>query len=278
MIAAAITALLPPRSTAILRLLSSPLAFAEAPLFSVVRTAEELAEPEPDDPDLVNRAALMQADMEWLERQVGHLDLKLREQSQQIEALSGLREELGSTSKIVIGRVLGPSPNPRESVLRVSLVGLEGVKVGHWVASGGPLDPNGPPIGQVLAGESLIGRVSAIDGWVATVQLATDGQFRSQVQLATPLDTARWEIVPGAGFALKGTGAGQMQIEGAEVDFYAAGAVIALVPASRLLPAPMTLGRISESQRRDDSQLHFDLTLDPWVRAADSRYVYIIAP
>ena len=275
---AAVTALLPPRSTAMLRLLASPLAFAEAPLASLVRRTQEAAKADPVDPEIQDRIALQAEEIEWFELQVGHLDLRLREQQAQIQDLTGLREKVGPTYKIIIGSVLGPSPNPREDGLLVSLFGLEGVQVGLWVASGAPPDPNGQPIESKLAGESLIGRVVAIDGKLATVQLVSDSQFLTQVQLAKSLDTARWEIQPSPGLALQGSGSGQMRIEAAKQDYFTEQARIVLVPASRLLPTPMSLGKLTASRKRDDSQLHFDLTVAPWVRATELRYVYIIAP
>jgi cell shape-determining protein MreC len=278
MVLAAFAALMPARSAAIFRFLTSQLAFAQAPLTALVRSAGEAIHDTPDDQALAEQLALMQADIEWFERQVGHLDLRLREQQQQIETLTRMRDTVGSQGRIIIGRVLGLSPNSREETLLVSLVGLDGVQVGQWVAAGDELDPNVKDYAQRLAGECLIGRVKAIDGWVATVQLTSDPKYRTQVQLAIPQDDARWKLLVDQPEALFGIGGGQMRIEGSQTDYYAKGAVLVLAPASRLLPSPMTLGRITGSRRRDETQMHFDLKVQPWRRAADLRYVYIIAP
>jgi hypothetical protein len=75
---------------------------------------------------------------------------------------------------------------------------------------------------------------------------------------------------------LEGQGAGRMRITQAVEDYFHSGYRLVVVPASRDLPAPMTLGRIEAAMPRDDSAQHFDLTVVPAGPVEKLTHVYVL--
>lgn len=219
---------------------------------------------------------------EWeqqLRRLVGQQDLLLEELRRQVQALSGIRDQLGESSlRIIFAPVVGVDTSPSRAALILGKGGLHGVTAGQWVAAGRAAEQR--PSGQVrelLLSEWLIGRVCEVQPYEARVQLASDPQFGPlTVTVVRELADGRWQSRAGE-FLLRGAGGQRMRIEEADADLLAEGyrIVVARLPAA--LPVSMALGTIQQCRPVPTSPLHFDLEIEPIGAPQRLSHVYVIA-
>lgn len=275
LVLAAIMSILPSRWTGGLRNLAQPLQWVVTPVSSLTRAltrrGSTLAENTLSPVD-----AALQEENERLSRQLGHFSLEVAQLREEIDRLSGVRGAIGDeNARILIARVVGPVSDGQRDALRLSRGEFQGVTKGQWVVAGLRNADDGLSGRELLARQWLIGRIDEVYTQESVVQLTTDREFREVVQLARPTDDGGWELLP-TQMPVYGTG-DKLEIRQAAADYLAAGAPIVVAPASSQLPMPMTIGRIVKSERLEATQLHFNLTVQPWGPARQLEYVYIIA-
>jgi cell shape-determining protein MreC len=283
--ASILTALLPAVWTVWVRGLLQPLLIPQRLFTAMTQRAVRLADHSSDPPRsvaeiqaLMEERDALQRENEALTRALGHEQLRLGEAEERLGALTGLPEQLpDSNVQIVIAPIIAYDSSPSHETIRIQLSARQSevVAVGQWVMAGAP-EKAGTDARVAYDRQWLIGRVTQVLPHLASVQLVTDRAFRGlDVQFARPLSDGTWERAEETGLL---TGAGQgMRIEQATQDFYTSGYKV-VVAVSRGLPFPLTVGRLTGSNRRTDSSQHFDLSVAPWASIDKLTYVFVLAP
>jgi cell shape-determining protein MreC len=276
MIASAASAFLIPRPwTDWLRGPFQATAFLQWPATSAAREADRVV-----DDALARRLSAeasrrLRAENEALQRQVVNLQLQLADLAEEVELVTGLRDQLpDSHVVIVLAPVIAYDADPRRETLQILLKPWTRplVRKGQWVAAGVYESPT--RVG--LARQWLIGQVTEVQTRLARVRLATDPAFRTEVRVAVPATGGGWEMTE-EGCVLDGKGDGRMLISQAPVDYFAEGYRVVVVPPGPALPFPLTVARLEGSRPRDDAPTHFDLEAVPWSSAERLTHVYVIA-
>ncbi|MCK4341289.1 MAG: hypothetical protein KAY37_06150 [Phycisphaerae bacterium] len=226
------------------------------------------------------RALQLARENDALRQQLVEQQGRLTQLQQALDSATGLAAQSPDGNAVmVLAPVVSYDANPRRDTLLVALNERthDLVRQGQWVAAA-ILEPPG----QIQPSRRwLVGRVSEVQMRLARVQLATDPGFRTRVHAAQVLHEGDDTLHPasaGEGCILDGQGGGRMLISQAEEDYFASGYRIVVVPASRMLPSPLVLGRIESSKQRDDSARHYDLTVVPWGPVEALTHVYVISP
>ena len=272
---------LPARWSAWARRFFQPLALAQAPFAWAARGVSNVADAGGGaSPALVEASALVEEN-EALQRQVAKQRLRLQQAEARVAELTRLNlGVLESRTRVVIAPVVGLDSDRRRATLLVTLSERQRrlVRRDQWVvASAVPVpewDPNAS-VQDLIDREWIIGRISEVQLLVARVQLTTDPAFRAEVRAARVRSDGSWEFA-GSGSVLVGAGEGTMLISQATEDYFRSGFRIVVVPAGRELAAPMTLGRITGAQARNDSPQHVDLRVAPWGVVAKLSHVYVL--
>lgn len=226
-------------------------------------------------------AELLQSNEE-LRRQLAHQELELRQLEDQLQQVTGLRDQLGTArAKIRIAAVVGFDAAPQRQVLTISEGShtVTGLRPGLWVAAGVPRPSGDATLGrELLARQWLVGRIIDVQPLTSRVQLVTDPGFGPiRIQVAAVKADGRLDVRPEQAL-LVGAGPAGMIIRQAAQDYMAVGARIVLAPASPDLPAPMTLGEVMSSRRVPEAAMFFDLNVSPFMDLRSIRMVYIILP
>ncbi len=279
-------ALLPAGWTVWVRGLLQPLLLPQRIFSAMSQRAEHLAGYESTNPPrtaaevraVVEERDALKRENEALQRALGHQQMRLTEAEQRLAALTGLEDQLpDSNVQVVIAPVVAYDARPGHETLRIWLSSHQAavVAVGQWVMAGAPEQP-GTDARLAFDRQWLIGRVTQVLPHLATVQLVTDRTFRGlDVQFARPTANATWECAEETGL-LSGAGEG-MRVEQTTQDYYSNGYKV-VVAVSRGLPFPLTVGRLTGSNRRADSSQHFDLQVAPWAPVEKLTYVFVLAP
>lgn len=275
MMGSAVSALLVPSGwTAGLRGLFQPRALLQMPVSAAARETEQALNATLARPLSAREADRLRRGNEELRRQVVSQGRRLAEQQERLDDIAGLRgQSADNLSAIVLAAVASFDADPRRESLQVVLSARARpfVREGQWVAAGVRQDPSR----EMLAQQWLIGQVSEVHTRLARVQLITDPGFKLGVQTARVRADGTWQS-DDKRCVLSGQGRGRMLIDQAEEDYFKSGYRIVMVPASRTLPFPLSLGRIDGSRVRDDSPQHVDLTVVPWQPIEELTHVYII--
>ncbi len=227
-------------------------------------------------------ARTLREENERLQLQVVQQQLALQQVRARLDEATRIASRLPEIhTGMIIAPVVAFDASPRRATLLVTLSEQEFEVLrrgsGQWVVAGeeAALDDEGR---RTINRGWLIGRVTEVQPRLARVQLATDPRFRPvEVRPARVLADGTVQLAE-EGFPLEGQGGGRMVIAQATEDFYASGYRLVVVPASRELPVPMLLGRISGSRPRRDSPQHYDLTVVPFSPLERLTHVYIIVP
>jgi cell shape-determining protein MreC len=271
---------LPPAWTARTRGLFQPLALLQWPASWFAGRTHAAVDSVTEPAVTPDQARELQAENDRLQRQVLQQRLALQEAQRRLAELSGLAEQLpDSHARIIIAPVVAADASPRHSTLLIAKgQQAQWVREGEWVVAGGAPAPEwdaDATVRDLLSRGWLIGRVSEVQPRLARVQLATDPRFKTEVRTARMLADGTVQLA-GDACVLEGQGAGRMRITQAVEDYDKTGYRIVVVPTSRDLPVPMTLGRIEGSTPRNDSSQHFNLTVLPWGPAEKLTHVYVI--
>jgi len=285
MVLSAISAfLLPPNWTAWIRGLVQPISLAQVPVSWGARAAGEALDRATSQPLSADRARMLLRENEELKLQVGQQKLRLDEAERLLSEVTGVRTQLeGAQTGIIVVPVVAYDVTPRRESLQILITEQQRrwVHRGQWVVAAGITiaeDAEDVTVRDFVERGSLIGVVSEVSTHVARVRLTTDPRFECEVRTAQPLDDGTWQAAPHSeACRLRGRGGGEMQIDQAVKDYLADGYRIVVAPASTTLPSPLSLGWVTAAQRRDDSPLHYDLTVRPWRSASRLRHVYIIS-
>jgi cell shape-determining protein MreC len=273
---ALVAALLPPRSLAWLRAGLQPLSWLQSPVTGMTHwvlawggTADELS---PAD------AERLRAENDQLRRQLAHFDQRYQELRYELEQVTRVRQQLQDTdSRIISAQVIGPLSDPRRDALRLARGEWAGVRVNQWVVAAEPTAERDLSGRELVARQWLIGRITEVRPYESVVTLLSDRTARPErVVVAGVRPDGTWERLSGE-MLLHGGGDGRLQIREATQSFLdGGGGRVVLVPASEWLPSAMTVGRLEDAQRVEQTQLHYNLTVAPWGEARQLRYVYII--
>ncbi len=280
--ASAVSAFLLPTSwSAWAKRFFQPLALVQAPFAWAARGVAGAHEAAASAPTPAEARALA-AENEVLQRQVAQQRLRLEQAEARIAELTRLSlEVLDSRARVVVAPVVGLDSNRRRAALRITLSERQRrlVQRDQWVvASAAPApdwDPNAS-VRDLIDREWIVGRISEVQPRVALVQLTTDPAFRAEVRPARVRPDGAWEFAERGGL-LVGTGQGTMLISQATDDYFGTGFHIVVVPAGRELAAPLTLGRITGVEPRNDSSQHVDLRVLPWGTVTQLSHVYVLA-
>ena len=273
---AALALLLPSACVNWVRGLFQPVALVQEPIAGGTRSLTEgiknvFAREIPQD-----EAQRLLVENEELRRGMAAAQTGERELRDAFQRATGLRDLLpDSDVTIVLAPIVSYDADPRRESLRIRLdrQSTELVKVGQWVAAGLYATPSR----ELLRRQWLIGRVSEVQTRLARVQLATDPAFpRTPVRIATLGGDREW-MLGEEQCLLEGIGGGRMWIGQAKKDYFAANERMVMVPSSRELPFPLSIGEIKSSDQQGDSPLHHDLTVVPWGPADAMTHVFVIA-
>ncbi len=288
LVGALLVSLLPPGCTSWARSIRQPLGLIEQPLqHAAIALKQWGADPVsiPEDADV----ASLQSRNDVLQRQVAQLEQAFMALARDFDTATGIANQLGAADvRLVRAPVLGVTFDRRRDVLRIARGSVAGVRTGQWVAAGGDVlvddDPNAAaltPINlaqanrRLLSRQWLIGAVTQVMPYEAVVTLLSDPDAQLAVRVARVNDVNTWDVLEGKSL-LVGLGGGRMEIREASRDYYGQGARVVLAPASRQLPAPMLIGRVTASRRLDSTQLHFTLDVAPPARATELFTVFVI--
>jgi len=268
--------------TAPARGLFQPLALLQWPLSWFTHQVDQAVGAAAEKPLPADQGRALREEVDHLQRQVLNQRLALQKAEERVEELSGLAGQMpDSHAGILIAPVVSYDANPRHSTLLIAKTKMRQkrwVREGQWVIAGGASAPSGDAgatVRDLLWRGWLVGRVSEVQPEVARVQLATDPRFATEVRAARLRADGTVQLADKPCF-LEGQGAGRMRITQAVEDYFHSGYRLVVVPASRDLPAPMTLGRIEAAMPRDDSAQHFDLTVVPAGPVEKLTHVYVL--
>ncbi len=274
--------LLPASWSAWARRFFQPLALVQAPFAWAARGVAGARDAGAVPGPTAAEAPALSEENEALQRQVAQQHLRLQQAEARIAELTRLSlEVLESRTRVVIAPVVGLDSDRRRATLLVTLSERQRrlVQKDQWVvASAAPApdwDPNAT-MRDLIDREWIIGKISEVQPCVARVQLTTDLAFRAEVRPARVQPDGSWEFA-GSGSVLIGAGQGTMLISQATEDYFRNGFHIVVVPAGRELAAPMTLGRITGAEPRNDSPQHVDLRVLPWGSVTQLSHVYVLA-
>lgn len=274
--------LLPRQWTSPGRGLFQPLVVLQWPASWFAARTSEAIEHAAERPLPADQARELRREVDLLRQQVLNQRLALQQAAERVHELSGLADQMpDSHAGIIIAPVVAYDTDPRRSTLLIAKTSMRQtrwVRVGQWVVAGGAGAAGWDreaTIRDLLWRGWLIGRVSEVQPQVARVQLTTDPSFAAEVRAARLGADGSIGLAGDAGY-LQGQGKGQMRITQAVEDYFRTGYRIVVVPASRDLPVPMTIGRIESSTPRDDSAQHYNLTVLPWGRIEDLTHVYVL--
>ena len=266
---------IPNSCTRWVRGLFQPAGLVQWPASSAARATDAVLERAFAEDISPEEARRLQAENQELQRLVVQQQLDIEEWRAAWERATGLRELLPDTDvKLVLAPVISYDADPRRETLRIKLTAASRplIKEGQWVAAGMYKTPSR----ELLSRQWLIGRVSEVQTRLARVQLASDPKFRVDVRMAVVGADGTWGL-GGEGLVLDGDGNGEMVISQATRDYNAEGFRMVMVPASRSLPFPLSLGEVSSCEQRKDSSQHFDLRVRPWVPVEQLTHVFVIS-
>ena len=281
MTGSAVAALLPPGWTACSRGVVQPLALLQYGVSSGVQTARNAVDRLTQPSLTPQEARKLIAENEALERRRIHQDEAIAALQQQLEQVSGIRDQFRDTSTVVhVVRVIGYDASRGHETLTIDRGGRLGLEVGQWVVAVSTTpEGTGTVSGRErVMREWIIGRILEVHPYSSHVLLTTDRRFKGiRVTVAGP---------PGSGASpdaaddclLSGVGRGRMLIDRATRDYFAAGRTFVVLRDSGRLPAPLAIGRIISSSRIPEAPLHFDLAVAPLGDVRKLRFVYVIAP
>lgn len=271
----AVALLLPPSCVSWVRGLFQPVALVQEPVASGVRTVAGAVEGLAMRAIPQEEARRLLVENEELRRQIVAEHTAQEQLREAFQRVTGLRDVLpDSDVTLVLAPVASYDADPRRESLRIRLNSDTAplVRPGQWVAAGLYQTPGR----ELLRRQWLIGRISEVQTRLARVQLATDPGFpRTPVRIATLGNDGKW-ILGEEKCLLEGIGGGRMWIGQVKKDYHASGELMVMVPASRELPFPLSIGQIESSERQDDSPLHYDLTVVPWGSADALTHVFVI--
>lgn len=282
MLVALLMSIAPPAWTGWLRYPVQVLAWMQQLVSGASRQVSGVAAPAPGAPLTPQQAAELLQSNEELRRQLAHQDLELRQLEEQLEQVTGLRDQLGAArAKIRIAAVVGFDAAPGRHVLTISEGShtVTGLRPGLWVAAGVAHTGGEATRGrELLARQWLVGRISEVQPLTSRVQLVTDSGFGPiRVQAASVNPDGRLELRAEQALLVGGGPAG-MTIERSPQDYMATGARIVVVPASPDLPVPLTIGEVVASRRVPEAAMFYDLNVRPFMDLRAVRVVYVILP
>jgi cell shape-determining protein MreC len=282
MAGAAVAALLPASWTGCAGGLLQPMGWFEWALSGTTRRARATgrlaAEPAPTR----EQFRQLREHSTRLARQVAEQKLEIDRLERQIAQLAGLRETLGELrAKIVFATVVGGDASPQRETLTISKGRRAGVRPGDWVTAGVPPAEREPEATgrDLVVRQWLIGRVSQVQPYLSSVQLASDPGFGPQrVWLARQTEDGGWQLADRQ-CGLEGAGKGRMRIDRAASDYLASGHTAVLVALAEPRHAVLAIGRVVGS-RTLETGLHYDLSVEPWgdPRALSHVYVLSVSP
>lgn len=225
-----------------------------------------------------SRQTQLEHEVETLRLQLGQQEEALANFQRLLDDATGLRGQMPDQQfKIILAPIVAFDANPRRDTLSVVLNAdqVSWVRAGQWVAAG----EWDTPTRERLARQWLIGRVVEVQTRSARIELTTDVNFKSRVNLGRFEGTSPERPVLLLGpdlFRLDGAG-GRMSISQAPGDFYGSGDRLVFAPASRELPFPMVLGRLTGATQDTRSAKHYELAVEPWGSVRKLTHVYIIS-
>jgi len=199
-------------------------------------------------------------------------------------SVAGIRHQGLHQGRLIPARVLAADAIPWRDSRLVNAGTLKGVRADAPVASNhfslATEDPDELADGQaVLAGEVLVGTIEQVGTHTARVRLLTDRQTPLKVRIARP---EQGEFLPlEAEFWLVGTGGGRLEVRDVNHRFIRAGSiregdVVLSDPTNPNLPVALTVGTISAVHVDPESPLLYRLTVEPPIKAADLRTVFVV--
>ncbi len=196
-----------------------------------------------------------------LERLVLHQQMLLAQRDELLATISGIRQGFpDGEGSVWVARVLAFDGQPSGGSLLIGRGSNHGIERGMWVAAGQRHDATEMP--DRLYRGWLVGRVSSVQPMTSRVQLTTATSFACAVVAAKELADGMIQVEPQP-MELRGAGRGQMVIRQATRNYSTDGIDLILGQAGPDLPSPMLIGRITGASGRNDSPLHFDLTVEP---------------
>jgi cell shape-determining protein MreC len=227
-----------------------------------------------------------------LEHQVAALSARVEELEQEVDILTATRlwgsqsGRIGAQGRLIPARVVAKDLLPWRSSKLLNVGSLQGVRSGAPVSSDEFSIDRGSDGGlqsgmTILLREALVGVVEQVGPYASRVKLLSDVDVAMKVKLGRFTDEGF--AVTERYFWLTGRGGGVMEIRDAkrqEVDegLIQVGDTVLSDPNSEMLPAAMTIGRVTAIQPDHDNPLLAILTVRGAVAEADLRRVYVFDP
>lgn len=225
-----------------------------------------------------HQAAALAARVEDLEGEVALLT------STRLWSVAGQR--LGASGRLIPARVVSQDLLPWRSSRLLSAGSVHGVQDGAAVTSQVFTVDRGESAGlrsglAILLGETLVGEIEQTATHTSRVKLLSDVSVQRKVRIG------RWTgdrfTIVDRYFWLTGRGSGRMEIrdverKDVETGVIQVGDVVLSDPQSDVLPAAMTIGKITAASADRDNPLFAVLTLSAAVPEESLRRVYIYDP
>lgn len=225
-----------------------------------------------------HQAAALAARVEELEGDVAVLT------STRLWSVAGQR--LGASGRLIPARVISQDLLPWRSSRLLSAGSVQGVQDGAAVTSNVFTVDRGENAGlhsglAILLGETLVGEIVQTGTHTSRVKLLSDVSVQMKVRIGrrtgdrfTLVDRYYW---------LTGRGAGRMEIrdverKDVETGVIQVGDTVLSDPQSDVLPAAMTIGKVSAASADRDNPLFAILTITGAVPEENLRRVYVYDP
>jgi cell shape-determining protein MreC len=276
----AILAFSPPRWTAWTRVVLQPIVWMQWLLSSGARQVATVAGTgQSPDPAL----GALTAEKERLELELRNVRAQQQLLEEQLEAVTGLRDELRSSARLVVARVVAYDASPQREALTISRgsanSGSPPIRVGDWVAAADRDAARDDPASgvELLARQGVIGQVAAVQPWQSIVRLITDRAFGPvRVRVARRGGDGTWKMSEREAL-IYGRGGEKLEILRASENFFAGGYRAVMLPISDVPPIVLTLGSIESAETTSDSPLHFNVRVRPWRDLRRLHQVYVLS-
>lgn len=236
--------------------------------------------------------AAFQRERAALEHQVAALTTRVRELEEEVDILTATRlwgsqvGRLGARGRLIPARVIANDLLPWRSSRLINVGSLQGVRSGSPVTSNVFTIDRGSEAGvgngmTILLREALVGTVEQVGTHTARVKLLSDVDTALKIKIGRFTDDG-FELLERY-FWLVGRGSGVMEISDAqrrEVDDgnIQVGDMVLSDPTDEMLPAGMTIGKITAIRPDYDNPLLSILTVSSVVEERMLRRVYVFDP
>jgi len=227
-----------------------------------------------------------------LEHQAAALAARVEELEGEVALLSATRlwsiegRRLGASGRLIPARVVSRDILPWRSSRLLNAGSVQGVQAGAAVVSHvftldrGDDDAVRSGL-SILLGETLIGEIVQTGTHTSRVKLLSDVSVERKVRIGR--FTGDRFVLVDRYFWMKGRGAGRMEIRDVERRDVESGAVqvgdtVLSDPQSDVLPAAMTIGKITDAAADRDNPLFAILTIESAVPEDTLRRVFIYDP